>query len=86
MCRTVEVPNGKQKNHFDIEVGLRAKYCKELEKVLESQSACAVVTENLSDTARERVIKQLVDVSEVLRTPTDQSECSDNAISNALSA
>ena len=51
--RTVEIPDGKQEDHFDIKISLRAEHRKELEEILEGQSASAVVTEYFSDTARE---------------------------------
>ncbi len=66
--RTVEVPDGKQEYHFDIEVGLRAEHREQLEEVLEGQSASAIVTENFSDTARKWVEQQFVNVSEILYT------------------
>jgi hypothetical protein len=66
--RTVEVPDCEQEYHFDIEVGLRAEHRKQLEEVLEGQPASAIITENISDTARKWVEQQFVNVSEILYT------------------
>ena len=69
---TIEIPDRKEEDDFDVETGSRAEDAEELQEVLEAEPPAAVFAEDVSDARRKWVVKQLVDSFQVLRRNKEQ--------------